>query len=174
MPDVLPNRRSIRLWGYDYALAGAYFVTICAHERRCLFGRIIDDQPALNPLGEIVAREWSRTADMRPDVELDAFVLMPNHLHGILFLGQSGAAQLSRPLSAIIRGFKAATTRGIAAAGHELQHPLWQRNYYEHIIRSDDSLEAIRAYITDNPAKWASDRQNPDSHPDKPTAPWQV
>jgi len=74
----------------------------------------------------------------------------------------------------VIRGFKAAVTRAVAAAGHGLRHPLWQRNYYEHIIRSEESLEAIRAYIADNPAKWAYDRQNPAASPTKPDAPWQV
>lgn len=174
MSDPLPNRRSIRPWGYDYSLAGAYFVTVCAHERRCLFGRIVDGLPSLGPIGDIVAREWARTAEMRPDVELDAFVVMPNHLHAILLLGQGGSAATSRSLGAIIRGFKAATTRAVVTAGHDLQHPLWQRNYYEHIIRSDESLNAIRAYIADNPAKWAYDRQNPEGRPDKPAAPWQV
>jgi REP element-mobilizing transposase RayT len=111
---------------------------------------------------------------MRRDVELDAFVIMPNHLHGILLLGRSEAAPAARPLGAVVRGFKAATTSAIGAAGHALSHPLWQRNYYEHIIRNEESLEAIRAYIADNPAKWAYDRQNPAAGPSKPDAAWQV
>jgi REP-associated tyrosine transposase len=174
MHDDLPRRRSLRLWGYDYARAGAYFVTICTHERHCLFGHIIDVDVFLSPIGEIVAREWVASAEMRRDVELDDFVIMPNHLHGILLQGRSEAAAAARPLGAVIRGFKAATTRAVAAAGHSLQHPLWQRNYYEHIIRNEEALEAIRAYIADNPAKWAQDRQNPAARPPKADAPWQV
>ncbi len=111
---------------------------------------------------------------MRRDVELDAFVITPNHLHGILLLGRSEAAATARPLGVVIRGFKSATSRGVAAAGHALGHPLWQRNYYEHIIRSEESLEAIRVYIADNPAKWAYDRQNPTARPSKLDAGWQV
>jgi len=174
MHDDLPRRRSLRLWGYDYSQTGAYFVTICAHERRCLFGGIEGAQISLSPIGEIVAGEWSASADLRRDVELDSFVIMPNHLHGILLLGRSEAAAAARPLGAVIRGFKAATTRAVFAAGHSLQHPLWQRNYYEHIIRNEESLEAIRAYIADNPAKWADDRQNPAARSSKPDAAWQV
>ena len=90
-------------------------------------------------------------------------------------MGQSGAGAAARPLGAVIRGFKAAATGALAAAGHGLNHPLWQRNYYEHIIRSEESLEAIRAYIADNPARWAEDRQNPAATPAaKPAAAWQV
>jgi putative transposase len=174
MDDDLPRRHSIRLWGYDYSQTGAYFVTICTHERRCLLGRIIDARIFLSPIGELVAREWAASAKMRRDVELDAFVIMPNHLHGIVLLGRSEAAAAARPLGAMVRGFKAATTRAVAAAGCSFQHPLWQRNYYDHIIRNENSLEAIRAYIADNPAKWAQDRQNPAACQTKADAPWQV
>jgi REP element-mobilizing transposase RayT len=175
MNDHLPHRRSIRLSHYDYSRTGAYFVTICAHERRCLFGRIVGTQVLLNPIGDVIAREWVRSSEMRPDVDLDAFVVMPNHLHGIVLLGRSEAAATTRPLGHMIRGFKAATTRLVAAAGHGLDHPLWQRNYYEHIIRNEESLEAVRAYIADNPARWAQDRQNPGATQlPKQDAAWQI
>jgi len=175
MHDELPRRRSIRLKHYDYTQAGAYFVTICTHERRSLFGGIIDAQMRLGPIGKIITQEWAKSAEMRPDVELDAFVIMPNHLHGIVLLGQSGAGAKARPLGAVMRGFKAAATGALAAAGHRLDHPLWQRNYYGHIIRSEESLEAIRAYIADNPARWAEDRQNPAAvRGAKPASAWQA
>ncbi len=128
MQDELPRRRSIRLRDYDYAQAGAYFVTICTHERRSLFGRVVDAQMQLGSVGEIIAQEWVKSAEMRPDVELDAFVIMPNHLHGIVLLGQSGAGAKARPLGAVMRGFKAAATRAVTAAGYGRDHPLWQRN----------------------------------------------
>ncbi len=175
MNDELPKRRSIRLRHYDYSRLGAYFVTICAYERRCLFGRIADGQVILGPIGRIVAQEWVKSSEMRRDVEVDAFVVMPNHLHGIILLGRSEAAAAARPLGSVIRGFKAATTHVVAEAGHGPAHPLWQRNYYEHIIRNEESLESIRAYIADNPARWAQDRQNPEARlQTKPDAAWQV
>jgi REP element-mobilizing transposase RayT len=162
--DYLPQRRSIRLTGYDYRQAGAYFVTICAHGGRCLFGDIVDRQMRLNPIGEIVADEWARSAQIRREVALDDFVVMPNHMHGIVFIidvGAGGARPRAASLGAFVRGFKAATTGRINAHRDRPNDPVWQRNYYDHIVRDDRDLDHIREYIANNPANWANDRENP-------------
>src|SRR5262249_55795240 len=148
----LPQRRSIRMQGYDYAQAGAYFITICAYERRSLFGRIDGGEMRPNALGIIVEEEWYRSAQIRRTITLHAFVLMPNHLHGIVIItndvgatGRSparpqGAARGS--LGSFVGSFKAAVTR--RRAGTSADEPLWQRNYYEHVIRGERELEQIR------------------------------
>jgi len=167
------HRRSIRLPRFDYAQPNAYFVTICTVGRRCLFGSIIDSRMELNEVGRIVEEEWLRTIEIRREIVLDEYILMPNHLHGIVVIehvSEAGGDRRSplresgpkrRSLSSFVGGFKAAATRRI----HETQGvigSIWQRNYYEHIVRSEKSLEAIRAYIIGNPANWRSDRENPD------------
>jgi len=166
----LPQRRSIRMEGYDYAQAGAYFITIRAHERRSLFGRIDAAEMRPNALGIIVEEEWYRSAQIRSTIALDAFVFMPNHLHGIVIITSDVEATGRSParrqgpargsLGSLVGSFKAAVTR--RRAGAPAGEPLWQRNYYEHIIRGERELEQIREYVTLNPAQWASDRQNPD------------
>lgn len=169
------HRRSIRLQGYDYARQGGYFVTICTRDRRRLFGHVANGRVELNTFGRLVEAEWRRTADLRPAVELDAYVVMPNHLHGILFItGHGGgtacraptAAQFGRPvprsLSTVLRSFKSAATRRMNAARQTPGRPLWQRNYYEHVIRDEEDLERIRAYILANPEYWALDPENPE------------
>ena len=180
------HRRSIRLKGYDYTRPGAYFVTICAHNRECLFGEVVDGEMVLNEYGEIVREEWFRTAQVRPYVELfeDEFVVMPNHIHGIVWIvddvddtvgAQRRCASTTKPkpggvppnnvapgsLGAIIRSFKSAVTKRINALRGTTGAPVWQRNYYEHIIRDDRALNAIRRYIAENPLRWHLDRYNP-------------
>ena len=139
------HRRSIRLREFDYAGAGAYFVTICTIQRTCLFGEIVEGEMRLSSLGLLVEEIWRETPLLRPNITLDAFVVMPNHLHGIIVIGdettQEGiGSRLRSPaqtLGATLRGFKAAATK-------RARRPLWQCNYYEHIIRDDRSLERIR------------------------------
>lgn len=180
-PSDLQHRRSIRLRDYDYAANGAYFVTLCTHEKTCRFGAVVDGEMQLNESGEMVRDEWLRTAEVRPQVVLDAFVIMPNHLHSIIMIdhpvgatrrvarstpgdGDNRATHRVAPtpgpatgsLGAIIGQFKAAVTRRVNAA-NGVNGPLWQRNYYEHVIRNDADLEAIRDYIEANPARWAED-----------------
>ncbi len=209
-PEV-HRRRSVRLRGYDYTLAGAYFVTLCAYERECLFGDVVDGMMVLNGYGNAVRDEWMRTPRIRPEVELDEFVLMPNHFHAILFITDVGAhrrappggcnpplqksvcrtgahigappggcnpplqksvcrtgAHIGAPLrrqpgsiGSIVAGFKSAATKRINALRDNPGAPVWQRNYYEHVIRGERDLDAIRQYIACNPAKWELD----DNHP---------
>lgn len=173
-PDHKFHRRSIRLQGYDYRAGGLYFVTLCTHDRVALFGSIINNAMLLNDYGRIVQEEWERTAVVRPNVELDMAVIMPNHLHGIIVIVDDPRATgpvaptTDRPtgplpgsLGAIIGQFKTASTRRINILRDMPGARVWQRNYYEHIIRNQESLNQIRQYILNNPAKWAEDSLYP-------------
>jgi putative transposase len=178
---IPPQRRSIRLPNYDYTQDGAYFVTICTYQKACLFGEVTNDEMMLNTLGCIVDEEWLRTASLRPYVELDTYIVMPNHFHAIAVINHGyeprrtqHAASLHSPqgvtrqnvksqsLSAIIRAFKAATTIRINSVRLASGVPVWQGRFYEHIIRTEQSLNHIRQYIIGNPQQWTNDRENPD------------
>ena len=178
------HRRSIRLRGYDYSQPGAYFITICTHDRDCLFGDVIDGVMDLTPYGRIVSDEWHRTEMVRSNVVLDAFVVMPNHVHGIIWIvefnddhgdglqrrrgvlqyaptpttGPSGLQSPSQTVGAIVRGFKGAVTKRINHHRGTPGVPVWQRGYYEHIIRNERALNRIRRYIIENPLHWPNDR----------------
>ena len=254
------HRRSIRLKGHDYTQPAAYFVTLCTHEWAHLFGKVVDGAMQLNECSEIVCTEWFQTAVVRPYVvlNLDEFVVMPNHIHGIIWIvgndnsddgvdngsdarddgsggdtprndgagsggagrrddgrrddgagsggagrrddgagsrgGTVGAQRRCAPtfapknatfppgatptstgrairgatptnvvpgsLGAIVRSFKSVVTRRINIMRNTPGAPVWQRNYYEHIIRTDRALNAIRRYIADNPRRWHLDRKN--------------
>jgi putative transposase len=234
------RRRSIRLKGYDYSQAGVYFVTICTQGRACLFGEVIDGEMRLNDAGRMVVAEWERLPVSFPNVVLDAFVVMPNHIHGIVILtdpaddatdgataigatisgattggaATGGATTRVAPTTAgddatpvgaglvpalstmarndatpvgaglvpapsvpvpstpaptlgdVIGAFKSRVTveyiRGVKTFGWTpFDRRLWQRNYYEHIIRNEETLNCIRRYIAENPIRWAFDRENP-------------
>ncbi len=167
------HRRSIRLRGYDYSQAGAYFVTLCTHERACLFGAVEGEVVCLNEAGRVVQRAWDELPKNFPVIELDAFVVMPNHVHGIVVLNDGGAIskghknlfEVNRAptIGEIVRAYKARCTRDINCLRGAKGQPIWQRNYYEHIIRNESSLQEIREYIANNPAQWATDRENPDA-----------
>jgi putative transposase len=237
------HRRSIRLKGHDYTQPAAYFVTLCTHEWAHSFGQVVDGAMQLNECGEIVRAEWFQTAVVRPYVVLnpDEFVVMPNHIHGIIWIvgndngddgvdnggdarndgsggdtprndgdgsggagrrddgagsrgGTVGAQRRCAPtfapknatfppgatptstgratrgatptnvvpgsLGAIVRSFKSVVTRRINIMRNTPGAPVWQRNYYEHIIRTDRALNAIRRYVADNPRRWHLDRKN--------------
>ena len=165
------QRRSVRLDGYDYAQAGAYFVTVCASGGACLFGEVRDDDVRLSPFGRVAEEEWLKTPDVRPEVELDAHIVMPNHLHAVVVITADGTSggpgarraplqRQARCLGALVAGYKAAVT---ARAKRELGWVgglVWQRGYFEHIIRADCALDEIRAYIEANPRRWAWDVEN--------------
>jgi len=170
------HRRSVRLTEYDYATVGAYSVTICAYGRECLFGKIIRGQMRLNDVGRIIQEEWQRTPQLRPNVKLDTFITMPNHFHGIVVITESrrgvlqyaptigqnpGFRSPSQTLGAIVRGFKSAATRRVNLLHNTPGSRLWQRNYYEHIIRDEKDLSEIRRYISLNPRLWRYDEENP-------------
>ncbi len=202
-PDI-HNRRSIRLKGYDYSQAGAYFVTICVQKRECLFGQIADREMALNDAGRMVERWWDELNNKFPQSETDEYMIMPNHFHGIIVTvgadlrvcpNQTGAhqqtgAHAGAPLPKIVQWFKTMTTneyiRGVKKH-HWPSFPgkLWQRNYYEHIVRDEIELHRIREYIVNNPLQWELDRENPNmatnttgqTHRSAPTdgnEPWRI
>ena len=167
------HRRSIRLKGYDYSQAGAYFITLCTQDRACLFGRVMNGEMRLNDAGRMVLAEWNRLPERFPQVVLDAFVVMPNHVHGILVITDPaptvgatvGATLVVAPtVGNIIGAFKSRVTveyiRGVKTSGWPpFRGRLWQRNYYEHIIRNERALNAIRQYIMENPRRWHRDRE---------------
>ena len=213
------HRRSIRLRGYDYSQAGAYFVTICANNRECLFGEVVDGKMRLNDAGRMIEKWWLEMNRAFPTMETDEYIVMPNHFHGVVVIvgadlrvcpivgadlrvcpivgadlrvcpivgadlrvcpivgadlrvcpivgaGNRGA-HTGAPLPSIIQWFKTMTTneyiRGVkTSAWPPFPGKLWQRNYYEHIIRDEESLNRIREYIRNNPLQWALDRENPD------------
>jgi putative transposase len=157
------HRRSIRLKGYDYSQDGMYFVTICARDRTCLFGEIVEGSARLNPFGEIVSHCWEALPDHYSTVELDGLVVMPNHIHGILFLGEGTGADKRHTLGEIVRGFKTFSAQRINEQREMPGTSVWQRGFYEHIVRSDRALERLRGYIWENPARWEMDRLHPDS-----------
>ncbi len=166
-------RRSMRLQGYDYRQSGAYFVTICTYQRLNTFGTMIDGKMVLSQWGEIVDDEWRRTETVRADVELDAYVIMPNHLHGVVLIVDDATANRSAndchnanlqntagSLEQIIGHFKSIATKRIRSVAATREAPVWQRGFYEHIIRNEKSLNEIRTYIISNPWRWSEDSLN--------------
>ena len=186
------HRQSNRLPGYNYTQHGMYFVTVCTHGRECLFGKIIDSQMIMNDLGHVVAEEWVKTAEIRSNVELDIWVVMPNHFHAIVVIdddnpprrgdlrspffqqthGESikpfrsanqGDRQVAptgpraKSIGAIMSGFKSAVTKRINIVRQTPGLPLWQRNYWDHVIRDEADLKRIREYVATNPLRWESD-----------------
>jgi putative transposase len=158
------HRHSIRLPRHDYSRAGGYFVTVCAWHRECLFGDIQNGEISLHEAGLVVDRIWREIPRHYPYVELDVFVVMPNHFHGILHLRDSEELARRHPLSQVLRGFKAFSTREIHRSLGERGQPVWQRNYFERVIRDEAELARVRDYIVQNPWKWASDPENPEKH----------
>ncbi|MBW1788124.1 MAG: hypothetical protein JRK53_16105 [Deltaproteobacteria bacterium] len=210
------KRRSIRLPGYDYSRAGAYFITICTKDRACLFGDIVNREMALNDAGRMVERWYIELENKFRDIESDAYIVMPNHFHAIIqntgadpvvgadlcvcpngprigppmgknvmgkrvageraagekIMGERAAGEkimgehTGSPLPRVIQWFKTMTTneyiRGVKQHGWPpFAGKLWQRNYYEHIIRNENDMAHIREYIRNNPVRWATDRENP-------------
>ncbi len=170
------HRKSIRLHGYDYTQAGAYFVTIVTYQRDCLFGAIKNEEMLLNDLGKIADECWRAIPDHFPFVELGAYIIMPNHAHGVIMIndGTGRGAALLRPyddnnshkinvkpgsLGAIVRSYKSAVSYRINKEHNAMG--IWQRNYYEHIIRNEREMDNIWRYIESNPAQWDKDEENP-------------
>lgn len=172
MDQIGNGRRSIRLPGYDYSQPGAYFITICTHRRALLFGRIKETEILLHRAGAIVAKCWQEIPQHFPSVSLDQWIVMPNHLHGILVISDEptgvGARHASplpqvAAISTVIGSFKSAAAKHVNAARRTPGAPVWQRNYYEHVVRNERALDRIRNYIAANPFEWSEDPENPSS-----------
>lgn len=178
-PDI-HHRRSIRLRDYDYRSDGAYFVTLCTFQRECLFGEVVGEEMQLNEVGRIVQTAWFDLPNHYTKVMLDQSIIMPNHFHGVIILTDANnvGAGLVRTglkpapttpehygnrqgLSEIVRAFKTFSARRINQLRENAGYPVWQRNYYERIIRNETDLANIRCYIAGNPMKWDMDENNP-------------
>jgi putative transposase len=162
------HRRSIRLSGYDYTQAGRYFITICTYNRQNLFGEIVNGEMALNEYGRIVAACWQELARHFPNITLGEWVIMPNHVHGIIVIGRGEASAAdASPLQpngtqpgsigAMAQNFKSVAARKINKLRGTPGTAVWQRNYWEHIIRDQQAYQRIAQYIINNPAKWDED-----------------
>lgn len=164
MLDLLPGGRrlSIRLSTHDYSANSAYFLTLCTYRRALFFGNILDGVVTLSPAGRIVRDLWVKTSEIRAGVILDAFVIMPNHMHVIITMPDAvgrkpGSGPFQRApgsLGALVAGYKAACTSEVKRLVATTPLRLWQRNYYEHVIRNARALAGMRRYIADNPARW--------------------
>lgn len=151
-------RKKLRARSFDYATPGTYWVTICIHEMECRFGRVVDGLMRLNEAGCMIDDHWQSLPDRYPGLELDAYVVMPNHLHGILFLGTIPDDQ-SASLSAVIGAFKSLTTVDYSRGVREGRFPpydrtLWQRSFQDRIVQSEWRLEELRRYVEGNPGRW--------------------
>lgn len=157
---MLPTsrRKTIRLPEFDYAQPALYFVTVCAADRACLFGSISDGSMTPNALGQIVADAWRDLPVRFREVSLDAFVLMPNHIHGVIQICEP----MQRGLAEVVSAFKSITARRINELRRVTAKPVWQRGFYEHVVRNEAELDRIRAYVDHNPAKWPQDEENPE------------
>jgi putative transposase len=196
--ENLHIRRSIRLAGYDYCLAGVYFVTMVSHGREEIFGEITDEEMRLNENGKIAEAGWEEIPGHFPMVELGEWVVMPNHVHGIIVINEivgerheeirarHASPQRASPLpvrppqmerathaspprgtprgsiGAIVGSYKSAVSKRINQLRHTPGAPVWQRNYYDHIIRDEKDWERIHTYISANPAQWVRDEENPE------------
>ena len=201
MNNIPHHRRSIRLHGYDYTQAGVYFITLCTQNREHLFGEIVNGEMLMHDAGRIVAECWEQIPRHFPDAELDEWVVMPNHVHGIVIITDSvdtdgvvGAKPVeanpvranpvraknfsplpplpdsplqqrqqrptgtSRTIGSIVRGFKIGVTKWYRQ--QSIESVIWQRNYWEHIVRNEPELDRIRHYIANNPVNWETDQLN--------------
>ncbi len=193
------HRHSLRINKYNYSLPGAYFITICTYRKENILGYMIDGKIELNVLGKITVREWLKTFQIRKNIQLDEYVIMPNHFHGIIILTENDGHNSSCPyknnqnpykcrgtmhrahpstyesfgkpipgsIPTIIRMFKSAVTREIKRLDYPFLYSIWQRNYYEHVIRNERELNRIREYIQSNPLRWQYDIENLEGKPDE-------
>jgi len=179
------HRRSIRLPGYDYSQPDAYYVTIVTWHRECLFGEVANEAMQLNKFGLVTKQQWEKLPKRFPNIELGAFIIMPNHMHGIIVITSSrGTAEnwhdldgesssrapttreaFQKPVKGsiptIIRSYKSAVAYRINLMRRTQGVPVWQRNYYEHVIRNERDLQNKTDYIEANPMLWDDDDENP-------------
>ena len=161
----LPNRQSIRYKGYDYRGVGYYHVTICCFEKKCRFGKVIDDKVVLNEFGQIAFDIWESLPDRFERIETDVYVIMPNHIHGIIIKKENEVREyidnVTKRLGDIVGAFKSIVFNEclkIYKARNLMMGKLWQDNYWERIIRNEDAYFEIGNYIINNPRTWSEDK----------------
>ena len=169
------KHRSIRLRGYDYSTPGAYFITACTHNRLLLFGRVVNGKVAADRLGSVVEDCWRKLPDHYENVALDAFILMPNHIHGVIIIGD-GTTNVGAGLQPALPAAVGSRRHGVPESYAHSRHsqpvesmkcvdqtgtPVWQRGFYDHVIRGERELDRVRTYIMDNPRRWSEDTDNP-------------
>jgi putative transposase len=160
------HRHSIRLVAWNYATPAAYFVTICVKDPETTLGEVVQQAMVLSPFGRVAADAWRWLAGRYPYVELDEWVVMPTHLHGILVIQEQEPAAEPikiKPLGRLVGAFKTVSTKEINLLREAPEARFWQRGYYDRVIRGPTELDAIRRYIRNNPARWAADRENLDA-----------
>ncbi len=163
----MKSRKNIRLMGFDYSNSGFYFVTICSYNKECIFGQIINSEMNLNEYGEIVKNSLLESEKIRKEITLDFFIIMPNHIHLVLIIANETNIVLDsnpktsnlkpKSLSSFVIGFKSSVTKQINLIREINNYPVWQRNYYEHIVRNEVELNKIIEYIINNPLKWGTE-----------------
>jgi putative transposase len=162
--------------GFDYSRVGVYFVTICAFERRCIFGDVSENKTIPSPIGQIVGSCWIEIPQHFPNVKTETYLVMPNHIHGILTIHSMRAGANPKDKAAlavesfdkhtpgsiptIIRSFKAAASKRARNSGSAKGEAIWQRGYYEHVLRNTREFVEMTNYILQNPARWADDEDN--------------
>ncbi len=163
----MQNRKKTRLQNYDYSQNGMYFITICTKDKKCFFGEIVNDKMVLNNFGKIVKNIWLELPSHNNNISIDEFIIMPNHIHGIIEIINVGDRHVcplhlrhTQILPKVVGGFKAAITKKFNQLFPENNFK-WQRSFYDHIIRKDESLNKIREYIMINPQQWHKDKNNP-------------
>ena len=176
---MLPQRKQIRLLHFDYALTGAYFITCCSYEKRCFFSSVSDGIVQLTPLGKIIEEELIQTPIIRPSITLDQFIIMPNHIHAIVLITDGkGTHQITdseqsartfgggsrNSLSSMLSQTKSKITKR-AKTELNWDGEVWQRGFYEHIIRDENDMGRIRDYIITNPLNWETDQEHPNINP---------
>lgn len=166
----------MRLLGFDYTRPGQYFITICTFQKRCFLGVIKDGRPLLSRIGKIARDCWYSIPDHFPDVNLDAFVIMPNHIHGIVTIKPRARHAVPLPqhfrgfgnpasgsMATIARSYKSESTRQVRILFSNPSFQLWQRGFYETVLRTGDHYAKAARYISENPLKWTLDRENPNA-----------
>ncbi len=166
------DHKQFRLPYYNYASTNLYFVTICTHDRKCIFGDVVDGKIMLSNMGKYVEESWLKIPSVTEYASIDEFVVMPNHFHGILFIDNEDEPReietmefqiRKRSLSNVVRNFKSAVTTKIRGLQNDQTLKVWQRKFYDRIVRDEIELNRIRDYIINNPLRWQEEKRGPDN-----------
>ena len=185
--DDYRRRNSLRHASYNYTTAGAYFITICANRGKSIFGRVINQEMCLNPLGAIATSCWFEFVNRHERVTADAHVIMPNHVHLLFWIGKQTTdvqfdtepverrfgCGIANSVSSYVSGYKSAVTQKARQRGLILAPPIWQDNFHDRVVRSNAELQRIRDYIANDPNRWLVDQLHPNAPPNNFNQMWQ-